>query len=287
MSLEHHNLQTPELSREEEIQSIKEELSDIKEKAKEMIEEARRNYSAPIEPIKELMEKAKKLKRRLNQLESNFDLQTFTEEIKSFLIETYKKWSWSDEQQQKAIENLTNIDTLPIEDFMPKLEELKKENESETTRESNEPKIGTTIQCEAYTPDDIEEIKGKIKVINPTTEPWYEGLKTKLKRTPHLNEVFEEIHKQYPDLILGDLKTFKIIQEYIEQNDKNKQEVKDLLEVKDTRWTFYFFPGSAFVNESGGWCAPVSDWDVDDFVRNAFGLDGGWGSRYRVVLLER
>jgi hypothetical protein len=55
--------------------------------------------------------------------------------------------------------------------------------------------------------------------------------------------------------------------------------------LKDGNW--YCFPGSSLCVSNGRWSVPGASWFGGEFDRRAFWLEGEWGSRYRVLLLEK
>jgi hypothetical protein len=221
-----------------------------------------------------------------------FTPEAYLTSLHPFMLETYKKWSYN-EDQLKTIESVTsNPDNIHIDEEIP-FDTLKAINSDEAKREANKSKAG-----ELYLTSEHIDFETATPII-PTIP---EGIK-KLG----ISGVMKYIHDTYKDThILPDLKYYQYLAELadkhkklVDQHEKEKDPTQKALLSKQIDVTLkqipeqlrdgnqYYFPGSAFVNESGRWLSPYLRWNGVEFDRSARRVENSWASYGRVVLLER
>jgi hypothetical protein len=225
-----------------------------------------------------------------NQNETTESTNTFTHEqyladLHPSILETYKKWSY-DEEQLKTVEQVTaNPDNIHIDEEIP-FDAMVENNNDSTKREANKSQTGEiylnseSIDFETATtfipeiPDDIQKqgVSGVMKYIHET-----------------FGKGAIVDGKEY---ILPDIKYYQYLAElgdqYKKETDETKKEslLKQIPEqLRDGNYCY--FPGSALVFRSGSWVSPNLVWRADGFYRYASRVEDGWHSRERVVLLER
>jgi hypothetical protein len=236
----------------------------------------------------------KQIGENIKQIESllSFTYEKYRADLHPFMLETYKKWSYN-EDQLKTIESVTsNPDNIHIDEEIP-FDTLKAINSDEAKREANKSKAG-----ELYLTSEHIDFETATPII-PTIP---EGIK-KLG----ISGVMKYIHDTYKDThILPDLKYYQYLAELadkhkklVDQHEKEKDPTQKALLSKQIDVTLkqipeqlrdgnlYYFPGSALVNESGRWVSPSLHWRGVVFGRDARGVEFIWASHGRVVLLER
>lgn len=274
------NIQTGEgIQENEELKQLREELL----KYKPLLEDAIKRQN--LKEAETLLSKAKELKDKYLELKSklenkgNITYEQYLSDIHPFLLETYKGWSYTEEQLKTVTEVTSNPDNIHIDQDIP-YEDLKKQNADETTRESNKRKTG-----EIYlTSESIE----------------YEGAQVFIPEIPDdiakqgVSGVMQYIYDTYKDThIIPDIKYCQYLAELSEAHNTETDPVKkaklleQIPEVLRDSSKYFYFPNSAFVNGSGRWVCPDLRWLGSRFDRSANGFDNGWGSSGRVVLLER
>jgi hypothetical protein len=225
-----------------------------------------------------------KLKRKLRilteeEIESSITPESYLTDLHPFLLETYKKWSYTEEQLKTVEKVISNPDNIHIGEDIP-FESLKTQNKDETTRKANKSHTG-----ELYLSSESIDYE--------TTKPFIPEIPEDITKQG-VSGVMKYIHDTYKDThIIPDLTYYKYLtqlgDQYNTETDPIKKEaiLSQIPEVfRDTSKHFYF-PGSAFFNESGRWVCPCLGWSGAGFARNADGVEDGWDSNDRVVLLER
>jgi len=224
------------------------------------------------------------LKSKLKELGKEFvDDDVFTPEqyltdLHPFMLETYKKWSYTEEQLKTVESVISNPDNIHIDEDIP-FDSLKAINSDETKRESNKSHTG-----ELYLTGESIDFG--------TAKPFIPTIPDDIK-AQGVSGVMKYIYNTYKDThILPDLKYYQYLaqlgDQYKSESDPIKKEslLKQIPEqIRDSNW--YYFPGSAFVYESGGWVSPCLCWCGDEFNRRALRVGNAWDSNDRFVLLER
>jgi hypothetical protein len=211
--------------------------------------------------------------------ESSITPESYLTDLHPFLLETYKKWSYTEEQLKTVEKVISNPDNIHIGEDIP-FESLKTQNKDETTRKANKSHTG-----ELYLSSESIDYE--------TTKPFIPEIPEDITKQG-VSGVMKYIHDTYKDThIIPDLTYYKYLtqlgDQYNTETDPIKKEaiLSQIPEVFRDTSKYFYFPGSAFFNESGRWVCPCLGWSGAGFARNADGVEDGWDSNDRVVLLER
>lgn len=204
--------------------------------------------------------------------------EQYLTDLHPFMLETYKKWSYNPDQLKIVEEVTSSPDNIHIDETIP-FDEMKAVNSDEAKLEANKSKIG-----ELYlTSESVDFETAKLFTPEIPEKISKNGVGAVMK---YIQEKYKETH------ILPDLKYYQYIAQLGDRHIAEKDPVKkkallDQIPEQLRDGNYYFFPGSALVDESGLWMSPVLNWFGVDFLRGADRVENGWDSSCRVVLLER
>ena len=204
--------------------------------------------------IRILVERAEGMRQQLDsgkELPQAPNEKELTEATTPFMLETFKNsWSW-------------DVTNLKLEGYV------------------------VTPQTQSYEAlsKDIDATKRGEYTLNPETQGLdFEKLRAFVPDLSALNgkpihEVIQHVVDTYGDQYhIPGIEYWKWLCENPGKNPPGPN-------IKDGK--YYFFPGSVLRGRGGDWRVPCAAWRGSEWDRDADWLTGGWGSDYRVVLLEK
>lgn len=181
------------------------------------------------------------------------DVESIERENQSFFQETFKGW-YGEEDSKKAKQSPSLVEPTEIE-----WKGLVKDTDASKFGEYTINPETAGMDWESIPPE-------KIKVLDLAP-----------MRGKPLPEVAEYLIQNYADRY--DIPGIEYWKYIIEHPDKAPEDLKD--------GNYHFFFGSVLRGRGGGWVVPCALWGGSEFRRDAHWLRRDWGSRYRVVLLEK
>ncbi len=228
--------------------------------------------------IEKMLRKAQALKDGEKIKEGEYAFEQYRAELHPFMLETYKKWSYNADQLKIVKEVTSSPDNIHIDEIIPFYEMIKIHSDN-AKLEANKSKVG-----ELYlTSESVDFKTAKLFIPEIPQKIEEQGVGGVMK---YINEKYKYTH------ILPDLRYYQYIAKLGDRHSAEKDPVKrkallDQIPEQLRDGGYYFFPGSALVDESGHWLSPFLFWNDVDFLRNADGVENDWGPCRYVVLFEK